>query len=273
MDRRRLLGLFTASVATGLAGCTARSGDVTREVVERTFEPGDVATVSVTNDIGDVTVQARETDAVGVRVVKRSTAGDDGLADIDVSAEERGGSLAVTTAIADDAGWFSRSSPSTDTTVTVPAEAGPEITEIESNLGDVTLLGTTGDTRVRTRLGRVFARSVDGSPSLVSELGDVIARRTTGLGDVATRLGEVDVDLLAVRDRIEIRTELGDLSIAVGPDAAFDLVVESNGDIVSDLSLSNVQTGSNRLAGEYNGGGPRVRVVTEVGDVLLGPVE
>lgn len=243
-----------------------------RDVFEASFEPGEVESVSVANDIGDVTVRGEETDTVSVRVVERSTNGQAGLEDIAVEATEQGGAVTVTTEIADDASWFSRSSPTTDATITVPVgENGPEITEIDSNLGDVTLLDTRGDTRVRTRLGRVIARRVAGYPSLRTELGDVLARGTTGLGDVTTQLGEVSVELSSVRDRIEIRTEVGDVSVRVGSDAAFDLVAESNADIVSDLSLSNVRTDANRLTGQYNGGGPRVRIVTEVGNVSLVP--
>lgn len=273
MRRRQFLTAAGTATAGLIAGCSARTGgSVVREVTEETVPASEVDTVTVMNDIGDVTVRGEETDEVIVRVLKRSTNGQAGLDDIDVSVASDGGDLRVRTEIADDANWFSRSSPTTDATVTVPVgEDGPEIRSIDSNLGDVTLRDVRGDTSIDTRLGRVDVRRVAGRPSISSNLGDLIVRNTDGVGTVRTELGDVSVDLLAVPSQSEIRTELGDIAVSVGSEAAFDLEVTSQGSISSQLSLSDSRSSSNRLVGTYNGGGPLVRVTTELGDVSLRP--
>ncbi|MEF8851335.1 MAG: hypothetical protein V5A44_05500 [Haloarculaceae archaeon] len=207
------------------------------QTTEESFVAESVETVEVVNDIGDVIVAADDVEDVRVRVVERSTDGQAGLDDIDVTVSLDGGALRVETSIDGDAHWFTRSSPSTDVTVSVPADdTGPTVESITSELGDVTRLNTRGDTTVRANLGEVTANDVDGYLDLQSNLGRVLSSGSTGPRRAHSDLGEVKVEVW---------------------------------DVDSTLSLANVESSEGRLAGQFNGGGPRLHVFSDLGDVAL----
>ena len=275
MNRRQLLGGLGAAALGALAGCNRplEPGDTVTEVFEDSFGPGAVASLAVENDIGDVTVRARDVDGVAVRVVKRSTNGERGLDDIRASTALEEGALTVETQIDRDANWFSRSSPSTDTTVTVPqGSAGPTVASVESRLGDVTLLDTRGDTTVDTDLGDVTLRRVDGYPSVNSRLGWIAVTGTTGLRHLRTNLGEIDAELRSLRNDVDVRTEIGDVRVSVDQRLSLDVVARSNGSVAVDLGLSDRRRRNDRVTGQLNGGGRRLRAVSDVGTVSLRPL-
>lgn len=273
LNRRTLLGAGALAAVGSLAGCLGREfsrGVEVSAAVERTFDPAEVESVRISNTIGDVTVLATETDQVRARVLKRSTVGRRGLDDIAVAIGLDGGVLSVETRIADQASWFTRSSPSTDVTVTVPrGAAGPAITAIESALGDIDLVDTRGDTAVTTELGEVTATGVDGYLSLHSQLGTILASDVAGLDRVTTDLGEVKVDLLDLRGDVEIGTELGEVVVGVADDLDLDVMAESDGGLSSNLQLAELRSGGGQLSGRQNRGGHRVHVYSELGDVSL----
>ncbi len=276
MNRRQLLGGVGTVVLGAAAGCTrvGEPGETVTEAFEDSFAPDAVSTLAVENDIGDVTVRARDVDEVGVRVIKRSTNGEGGLDDIRASTALDGGDLTVRAMIDRDANWFSRSSPSTDTTVTVPrGSAGPRVESVESRLGNVTLLDTRGDAAVDTDLGDVTLRRVDGYPSVDSRLGRVIVQGTTGLGDLRTNLGEIDAELRGVTDDVDVRTEIGDIRVVVDDRLPLDVVARSNGDVSVDLDLSDRRRTGDRVTGRFNGGGRRLRVRSDLGTVILGAAD
>jgi len=273
MNRRQFLGASGLVAAGMLSGCLGRTifgGDQLTQTTEESFSAGSVETVEIVNDIGDVTVTAAGVDDVRVRVVERSTDGQGGLDDIDVTVTLDDGVLRVETSIADDARWFTRSSPSTDVTVSVPAgEAGPAVESVTSELGDVTLLNTRGDTTVQTELGDVTANDVDGYLDLQSDLGTVISSGSTGLRRARSDLGEVKAEVWGVRDDVEIGTELGDVSVGIATDLDVDVLAESVSGVTSTLALSNAESTDDSLSGQLNAGGSRVHVFSELGDVAL----
>ncbi|EMA69991.1 hypothetical protein [Halorubrum kocurii] len=277
MNRRQFLGasgLVTVSAFSGCLGGTPFGRSRIIQTTEESFPAADVETVRVTNDIGDVLVTATDVDNVRARVVKRSTEGQSGLDDIEATVSLDDGVLTVETRIDDDAQWFTRSSPSTDVTVSVPeGDAGPAVDSVTSELGDVTLLNTRGDTRVRTNLGNVTANGVNGYPDLRSNLGEVLSSGSTGLDRARSDLGAVKVEVWDVRDDIEIRTDLGDVAVGIADDLDVDVLAESVSDINSTLALTNVESSSDRLAGQLNAGGSEVHVLSEFGDVSLRPLQ
>jgi len=274
MNRRTFLGTSGLVALGSLSGCLGRSpfatDDGVTETVSDTFVVGEVDSIRVVNDIGDVTVRGTDADEVRARVVKRSTNGQAGLDDITARLALDGGVLTVESSIDEDARWFTRSSPSTDVTVTVPeGDAGPPIESVTSELGDVTLLNTRGDTTVQTDLGNVTADDVDGYLDLQSDLGEVLSSGSAGLRRAHSDLGEVTVEVWGVREDVEIGTELGDVAVGIANDLDVDVLAESVSGVSSNLGLTNVESSDDRLAGRLNDGGPRVHVFSELGDVAL----
>ncbi|SDF61108.1 hypothetical protein SAMN04488067_10669 [Halorubrum xinjiangense] len=273
VSRRAFLGTGAVVAVGSLSGCLARGPflrDEVTEAVTATFAPADVQEIRVVNAIGDATVRAVNTDEIGVRVLKRSVAGARGLEDITVQIGVEGDVLTVETTLDDDATWFTRSSPGTDVSITVPqGTAGPIVSSISSRLGNVALFDTRGDTVARTNLGDVTAARADGYLTLESELGTILADDVAGLDRVRTELGQIKVDLAGLRTDVEIGTQMGDVVVGIAETLDLDVVAESNAGVDSDLPLTGVQSGGGRVSGRLNAGGSRVHVFSDVGDVSL----
>ena len=280
-NRRTFLAGGAAAVGASLAGCLGRgftvaqmSDEIATETIAESFAASTIQTIQVQNAVGDITITGAETEAVDVEVRKRSSRGQSGLTDIDVSITRTNGVLSVETVIDKDATWFSTESPTTDVSITVPGgRAGPAITSVDSALGNVTLLDTRGDTVVRTNLGDVTASDVDGYLSLHSELGTILASNVTGLSQVHTRLGDLKVELHGLRDDVDIRTKLGKVVVGIATNLNFELLVEATTSIDSTLPLRDRQTGDDRLTGRQNRGGYHVHVASDLGDVSLRSIQ
>lgn len=274
MNRRAFLGVGVAAFASSLAGCTGRglgSGPDATETVTTTFDPASVDRIAVRSDVGPVRlVGDDDAEDVVVGVVKRSPRGTAGLDDLLVETTLTDRRLLVTAVVADDPDWFGARSPNTDVTVTVPAGAdGPPVERVDTTVGEVTLLGTRGDTVVRAEVGRVTADGVDGYLDVRAAVGEVRIADTTGIDAVRTELGDVRGDLLGIRGDTEIRTDLGSVSLGVADDVDFELAASASGGVDSDLPLTGVRAGDRRLRGRHGDGGPRLRVRSELGEVTL----
>lgn len=271
MSRRAFLGAGAVVASTAVAGCTVR-GLTTGETTDRrewTFEPATVAELRVASDVGSVIVVGRATDAVEVVATKRSWNGRRGLDALAVDADLVDGVLTVVST-ADTGRITTGRTPRVDLTVEVPTgAAGPVISEVSADFGDVTLTDTRGDTRVETAAGAIVATRVDGYLSLRSTAGDIEAADVTGLDDVRTEIGRVKVELLAARRDVAVRSEMGEVVVGVADDLDLDVLAEADGRVSSDLDLSDEQSRRNRVTGRLNDGGHRLHAVSEFGRVDL----
>jgi hypothetical protein len=272
--RRAFVGVGAVVAVGALSGCLGRGFGFGNEVSESTtesFAPKDVRSVEVQNAIGHVTVRGAETDAVEVQIVKQSSAGQQGLDDIDVSTTLTDGVLRVVTNIdARSAVVLNGESPNTAVTITVPAgSAGPAITAVDCDLGEVLLLNTHGDTVVRTDLGRIVATGVDGYLSLTSDMGNIEAADVTGLDNVYTEMGKIKVDLLGLRGDVDIGTEMGEVVVGVADDLDLDVLAEAGGRVSSDLTLSDLRSERQSVSGRLNRGGSQVHAFSDMGEVDL----
>ena len=278
INRRTFVGAGAVVVAAALSGCLGQGFTVRNEASEsstESFASDEVRAVDVRNSIGRVAVRGARTDRVEVQVVKHSSDGQRGLDDIEVSTTLTDGVLRVVASIdARSTVVLDGKSPSTDVTVTVPdGAAGPTIDVIESDLGEVTLSNTRGDTVVRTGLGRIVATGVDGYLSLTSDMGTIEATDVTGLDTVYTEMGEIEVDLLGLRGDVDIGTEMGEVVVGVADDLDLDLLAESGGRVSSTLTLADLRSKRRRVTGRLNRGGSRVHVFSEMGQVDLRAIQ
>jgi hypothetical protein len=268
--RRALLGAGATIAAASLAGCLGGfAGGRLSASEEWSFDAATVRSVEVHNAVGSVVVAAADTARVGVRATRRARS-QAALGDITVAADVTDGVLVVTATVIADTERFDRESAHSDLEITVPrGTAGPVITAVGSEFGEVTLTDTRGDTLVRTAFGRISASRVDGYLSLRSEAGEITATDVTGLDEVRSGAGDVEVDLLGLRGDVDVGTAVGRVTVGVADDLDLDLLAEADGALNSDLVLADASSGVRRLAGRLNAGGPRLHVSTGLGDVSL----
>lgn len=105
--------------------------------------------------------------------------------------------------------------------------------------------------------------------TLSSDLGTILASDVTGIDAIHTELGSIKADVLDLRGDAEIGTDLGEVTVGVADDLDADVLVEATGGVDSNLPLTVDRTIGNRFTGRLNGGGHRLHVFTELGDVSL----
>lgn len=272
MHRRTYIAGGALAALGALSGClsTTRFDEHASETVERSFAATAVGELRVKNAIGNVRVAGGDVDEIELTAVKRSGDGQRGLDAITLDARVVDGLLTVETRLDDDARWHQPRNLSVDLTLTVPrGDAGPLVTAVGSDIGDVTLSEVRGDTVVRTDLGDVHAADVDGFVSLESDLGDVTAARVAGVDLARTDLGDVKVDLLSLRGDVEVGSDLGNVVVGVASDLDLDVFAEGTGHVDSDLTLSDLRSERGRLTGRLNGGGRRLHAFSSAGAVSL----
>lgn len=266
LSRRSALALGLASLS-GCLGFTNSGGS--SESFERTFAAAEVATLQVTNPVGGVSVVADDVDEVRVRVVKRARGEQLDLEDIDVAIDLEDGDLDIETTLPEPAPPRFENA-SVKITVTVPAgDTGPDVQSLVSLVGDISLSGTRGDTVVRGDVGNISASDVDGYLSLSGRVGELTASSVTGLDRATTEVGDVKVDLLGVREDVEVGTDVGSVVVGVNEALELDVLAESGSRVDSELQLEQAESSRKRVSGKLNGGGHRLHVFSDVGDVAL----
>lgn len=148
--------------------------------------------------------------------------------------------------------------------------------EVTSGAGDVRAEHVGGDLMVRVGAGDVVAR-VDGRADIDSGAGDLTL--TAGRAEVTTRTGagEVALELVAVRESIDVRTGIGSIAIVVPGDAAFELdAATALGTIAWEVAGGEtVRTrGTGGTVRQSIGeGGPTLRTRTGAGAITITPRE
>lgn len=125
--------------------------------------------------------------------------------------------------------------------------------------GEVTLNTSGGRISVDDLLGELKARTSGGSISLNGVEGNVSA---------STSGGSINAEILSPKDRIELRTSGGSITVTVPQNRGYNL--DLNGNRVSaDLENFTGEYKRNEIEGRMNGGGTLLKARTSGGSVNL----
>ena len=167
----------------------------------------------------------------------------------------------------------------------------------------------TGHMRARTEAGNVYFGRVDGSVKAVSASGDVSLARATGEIELRSLRGQVTVgtvleraklrsvnggiEVMSVQGEIEavavkgdivagighnvngevnFLAEIGDVKVRLDPTSAMSLEARTSWGRVSSelpLKINRGGDGKRRLEGDLNGGGPRIALRSQGGNVMI----
>jgi len=183
-------------------------------------------------DAGDATVVVREAAVDRVSVDRQS---DWFLSEPSLSHSVEDGALRLKL---DCGTTWTMTSCDTDLTVTVPKGVG---VSVDGGLGDVSLIGLSGDAAVKSETGDVSGIGLRDKKliALTSE-GDValkLAAEPKSL-DLSTDSGDIDVAVPSARYAVEAKSDSGDTELSgLKSDAASDRTIRAVSD-VGDVSIS-----------------------------------
>lgn len=134
---------------------------------------------------------------------------------------------------------------------------------VEGAPAGVTAKTSGGDITIRRAGGNIVARTSGGDIDLEGGTG-VVEARTSG-GDVVARFAS------APRSDVNLSTSGGSVHLVVPVTSGFELDASSNGGDVSSSIPVLVQgkRHDDHLVGRVNGGGPRVRLRSSAGDIVI----
>jgi hypothetical protein len=148
-------------------------------------------------------------------------------------------------------GMLDHSSVTVNYRVTVPRGVA---VMLKSENGEIRLDGVAGQVTATTTNGGITGESLSGP----------VALDTTN--------GRIRLDLAAVGGDIKLATVNGGIRLDIGPDVKASLdatCVNGSINVDDELNLQATETSPRRLAGTFNGGGPRITATTVNGGIRI----
>ena len=319
-----LIGIAVLIAYTVIAGAAAinRSGfhldfnaaDVfsAEDEEQRQFEVGETASLVVDNSTGDITVTGGEAGEILVTAHKTAHGDSQAEADadlqaLDVQISQQGNTITVKVVRPETVICMGMCRPDmVDFIITVPDGT---VVQADTDSGDVSVTGTSGEARLSSDFGDILAQDVAGGLEASTSSGKVEAREVQGgtvdlhsdFGDVGlseARAGTVtvttnsgDIRLTDVRasGRVTLQDDFGDITFEVGSAAPLDVETQSGRVTLNDLTVNGSLTAhsdfgdvtvtgvdarsydlsSNSGAVTADGVHGRVRVQGDFGDILV----
>ena len=138
-----------------------------------------------------------------------------------------------------------------------------------------------GDIHVDNLIGTVSAEVLDGSLYL-GKIQGVVSGKTGGSGNITLKGCQSSVDLTAALGNIRAEmttqpqhpwtlhtSESGEIDVALHPDVAVNVDVQTQGNISSDFSIQPHREVDSWVKGTINGGGPLLKLRAASGEIRL----
>lgn len=118
--------------------------------------------------------------------------------------------------------------------------------------------------QLHSNIGNITLTKPQGSLQLQADIGEIEVTDATILGEssILVNTGTLDMSIEALSGTASLaaKVELGDITATMEPSLAYDLEASTElGDVV----------GADAGVTKHNGGGPRIRLVTSVGEVIV----
>ena len=151
----------------------------------------------------------------------------------------------------------------------------PGVVDAHTSGGDVALEAGGASVTLNTSGGDVSAKRLMGPAVLRTSGGNIKASQVEHTLEAKTSGGNVTVQFAgALRGDCELGTSGGNVKVAVEPAAGFQLDASTSGGGVEATGLTiTIASGGlkkSRLSGAVNGGGPRLKLRSSGGDIVVG---
>lgn len=142
--------------------------------------------------------------------------------------------------------------------------------------GDVRLVSGAGSVKLGTSGGNISVEHAVGPTDLGTSGGDVRIGTVENTLHASTSGGNITAGIVGpLKGDCSLGTSGGQVKVRVGRDAAFDLDASTSGGDVEaaglTITIEKGGSGRSRLAGKVNGGGPRLKLRSSGGDIVIRP--
>ncbi|BBB93444.1 MAG TPA: DUF4097 family beta strand repeat-containing protein [Methylomusa anaerophila] len=145
------------------------------------------------------------------------------------------------------------------------------LVKAETNMGKISVENVSGDVDAKTSSGEIQIHKVNGFVKAVTNNGKINITGVSGLYEARTERGDISVEVPAIRDNLEIRSNLGSIKAFLSPNLVAQLAAStSTGNVTyQDLPLTVNQSSQTMITGRLGEGGGKINITTSMGSISL----
>ena len=237
------------------------SGCVGPEVTE-TFNgvyPVDALTIlSVSNINGAIEITGWNGNTVSVSAVKRSTSGDTGLRNTNISVTHTGNHLEIETKHTGQQMIQS----SVDYTIKIPYNT--TIESLTTTNGAIEVSHVKGNLTATSTNGAIIIENVNGVVSVTTSNGHIEVQNVTGIGNLRSSNAAVTAEIKSIQDNVDIETSNGAITIYVNPNlnATFEMTTSNAKIQLHEISLNVTLMEDTHVIGTLGTDGHKLNIRT-----------
>jgi hypothetical protein len=151
----------------------------------------------------------------------------------------------------------------------------PRRTDVDlcDNLGDIEASNLEGNIKAKTDMGTIKMAGLSGDLTAGTAMGEIVMEGVKGSVEAGTDLGSITASLETVEpgNNISLHSDMGGISLALPGSTGADLDLSTElGGINVDLPVTvQGEITRERISGKINGGGPLIKVSTDLGGVEI----
>ncbi|MBP2630950.1 MAG: hypothetical protein H6Q70_1578 [Firmicutes bacterium] len=153
--------------------------------------------------------------------------------------------------------------------ISVPKEM--LVTHVETSIGKINVDNVSGDVDAKTSIGEIQIHKVNGFVKAVTNNGNIDITEVGGLYEVRNDIGGISVEVPAIRENMEIRSQIGSVTVSLSSNIVAQLEASTSiGSIAyTDLPLTVSESAKTRLTGRLGEGSNRIKIENSVGSITL----
>lgn len=285
--------LFSVLLLVGTIAAPSTHAQAQRTSETVSLDPN--GSVSIDNHEGSITVTTWDRGNVQYDARIDAPEGSEQLENTEIRVDHSERALHLETTFGEDeeSDWFSRNGdvPPVHYTIQMPRTARLTIDDHESEIdvtglqaelridtheGPIRIADQQGDVTIDSHESRMDVQRVTGRLTIDTHDGEITVENLRGGFDLDTHDGSADVSFAALTDDVGIDTHDGRVTLALAPDAGFDLTTDfdDDADLDADFDLSSIRIADENddevnYRGTVNGGGPRIHLSAHDGRFTL----
>ncbi len=257
-----VLGLLSVLLIGNFSGCV---GPEVTEPFNGEYPVDAQTIVRVSNINGGIQITGWVGDSVTISAVKKSTSGDAGLRNINISVSRTGNTLEIETKYTGQ--------PLTqfgvDYTIKIPYNTTLE--SVTTSNGAIQVSNVKGNLSATSSNGAVTVETVKGTVSATTSNGQIEIQEVTGLGTLRSSNAAINAEVRSIQDDVDIETSNAAVTVYVNPflNASFEMTTSNAKIHLQGLALNTSRMEDTHVIGTLGTDGHRIDIRTSNAPIYL----